>query len=143
MAELRFYHCTRTAPDLVLPTLLGRTLGAGQRAVVRCGSEARVAALDKALWAAEWLPHGSARTGHASLQPIWLTTLDERPNEAGFLFLLDGVEAPLAGWARVFDLFDGQDEHATAAARQRWTTGRAAGHELSYWRQGPTGWEKA
>lgn len=146
MAQLGFYHLTRTAPDQALPELLGRTLAAGQRAVVRCGSEARVSVLDKALWAADkpdWLPHGTARTGHAALQPVWITAAEECPNGARFLFLLDGAEAALDGWERVFDLFDGQDEEATAAARRRWTAARAAGHELAYWRQTEKGWEKA
>ena len=146
MTQLGFYHLTRTTPDQALPELLGRTLSAGHRAVVLAGSAARVAALDKALWAAErpdWLPHGSARTGHAALQPVWLTTVEESPNGARFLFLLDGAQADPASWDRVFDLFDGQDEAAVAAARSRWTTAKAAGHELTYWRQTERGWEKA
>ena len=111
--------------------MLGRTLAVGERAVVRAGSEARVAALDEALWASQdpdWLPHGSARTGHAALQPIWLTTVDENPNGARFLFLLDGLACPdLLAWTRVFDLFDGQDPAAVAAARARWTAAKDAG----------------
>ena len=38
MADIGFYHLLRTGPDQALPTLLGRTLKAGQRAAVRCGS---------------------------------------------------------------------------------------------------------
>lgn len=146
MTQLGFYHLTRTTPDQALPELLGRTLAAGERAVVRTTSAPRVAAIDRALWAAEkpdWLPHGTARTGHAALQPIWVTTAAECPNEARFLFLLDGAEADLAAWARVFDLFDGNDGEAVAAARRRWSEGRAAGHEMTYWKQTDRGWEKA
>ncbi len=146
MTEVGFYHLTRTGPDQALPPLLGRTLAAGERAVVRAGSEARVAALDEALWASQdpdWLPHGTARTGHAALQPIWLTTADENPNGARFLFVLDGLEcADLLAWARVFDLFDGRDEAAVAAARRRWTAAKAAGAGLAYWQQGERGWVK-
>ena len=36
MTEIGFYHLTRTGPDQALPQLLGRTLAAGQRAVVLC-----------------------------------------------------------------------------------------------------------
>jgi DNA polymerase-3 subunit chi len=146
MAQVGFYHLTRTTPDQALPELLGRTLAAGQRAVVQAGSAARVAALDKALWAAErpdWLPHGTARTGHAAWQPIWITPEPECPNGARFLFLLDGAAAPLKDWDRVFDLFDGHDTEAVAAARQRWTAAKADGHALTYWRQTAAGWEKA
>jgi len=146
MTEVGFYHLIRTGPDQALPPLLGRTLAAGERAVVRAGSEARVAALDEALWASQdpdWLPHGTARTGHAELQPIWLTTLEENPNGARFLFLLDGLGCfDLPAWARVFDLFDGQDPAAVAAARTRWTVAKDAGAALAYWQQTDKGWAK-
>src|SRR4051812_2276672 len=112
VTEIGFYHLTRTGPDQALPALLGRTLAARERAVVLCGSPARVEALDRLLWECkdpDWLPHGTARAGNADLQPIWLTTDEENPNAARFLFLLDGREAAeLGAWARVFDLFDGQ-----------------------------------
>ena len=143
MAQVGFYHLTRTSPDQALPDLLAKTLAAGQRAVVRCGSAARVAEVDRALWAAEWLPHGSTRTGHAALQPIWLTVADECPNGARFLFLLDGAEAAVAGWERVFDLFDGSDAAAVGAARVRWAATKAAGHDMAYWKQTERGWERA
>ncbi len=146
MAAIGFYHLTRTGPDQALPQLLGRTLAAGQRAVVLCASEERVDALDTALWLCpdpDWLPHGTARTNEADLQPIWLTTRDEAPNGAKFLFLIDGADsASLAAFERVFDLFDGRDEAALAAARARWRTAKAAGHDVAYWQQGERGWEK-
>ena len=145
MTQVGFYHLTRTTPEAALPALLGRTLAAGQRAVVLCGSESRVVAVDKALWAGaspDWLPHGTARTGHAALQPIWITTAEECPNGARYLFLLDGMGAGLAGWERVFDLFDGGDEAAVAAARVRWAAAKAGGHGLTYWKQTNTGWAK-
>ena len=146
VTEIGFYHLTRTGPDQALPALLGRTLAAGERAVVRTGDEARVAALDEALWAStdpDWLPHGTARTGFAPLQPIWLTASEENPNGARLLFLLDGVEcADLLAWTRGCDLFDGRDEAAVAAARRRWTAAKALGAGLAYWQQGERGWVK-
>jgi DNA polymerase-3 subunit chi len=146
LAEIGFYHLTRTGPDEALPHLLGRTLAAGERAVVLCGSEARVATLDDALWDSRdpaWLPHGTTRDGDADLQPIWLTTEDEAPNNARFLFLIDGTEsARLEAFARVFDLFDGNDPAALEAARARWRAAKEAGHALTYWQQGERGWEK-
>ena len=146
MSQVGFYHLTRTGPEDALAPLLGRTLAAGQRALVLCGDPARVDALDEALWRAadpDWLPHGSARVGHASLQPVWLTAEDENPNAARYLFLLDGREsAQTAAYDRVFDLFDGRSEDAVAAARRRWTAAKAAGHQLTYWQQGERGWTK-
>jgi DNA polymerase-3 subunit chi len=146
VADIGFYHLTRTGPDQALPQLLGRTLAAGQRALVLCVSEERVAALDAALWQCadpDWLPHGTAADGDADLQPIWLTTDDASPNGARFLFLIDGAQSGrLDAFDRVFDLFDGNDETAVAAARERWIAAKAARHSLTYWKQGPRGWEK-
>ncbi len=148
MAGIGFYHLTRGGPDAALPRLLGRTLDAGQRAVVLCAHEARVRTLDAALWASadpDWLPHGTAETGDADLQPIWLTAADEAPapNRARFLFLVDGRESGhLDAYDRVFDLFDGREEDAVRAARERWRAAKAGGHDLTYWQQGDRGWEK-
>ena len=146
MAEVGFYHLTRTPLEQALPRLLGRVLTGGGRAVVRCAGPERLGALDASLWLStdpDWLPHGTAATGHAAMQPIWLTTEDEAPNGARFLFLVDGAEsARLAEFDRVLDLFDGNDADATAAARERWKRARDAGHALTYWQQGPRGWER-
>ncbi len=146
MTEIGFYHLTRTGSDKALPQLLGRTLAAGQRAVVLCADTDRVAALDAALWQCtdpDWLPHGTVADGDADLQPIWLTTEDATPNNARFLFLIDGAQsAHLDAFDRVFDLFDGKDETAVQAARERWSAAKSAGHALTYWQQGPRGWEK-
>jgi DNA polymerase-3 subunit chi len=146
MAEIGFYHLMRTSIDQALPPLLGRTLAAGKRAVIRCGSAERLAALDNALWLCtnpDWLPHGTKATGRAEQQPIWLTEADEAPNGARFLFLIDGSASDrLSTFERVFDLFDGNDEAAVAAARQRWIAAKAGGHQLSYWQQAARGWER-
>jgi DNA polymerase-3 subunit chi len=142
IVEIGFYHLTRTGPAEALPALLGRTLKAGKRAVIFCAQD-RVAALDAALWECpdpDWLPH--AASGDAAPQPIWITGADEAPNGASFLFLLDGMAASLARYERVFDLFDGGDLQALQAARDRWRAAKAAGHSLTYWQQGPKGWEK-
>ncbi|MGG5811583.1 DNA polymerase III subunit chi [Falsiroseomonas sp. CW058] len=150
MADYGFYHLTRTPLDQALPKLLGRVLAGGGRAMVLCGGQERLDALDAALWTCadpDWLPHGTPRTGHAELQPIWLTAEDApasgAPNGARFLFLLDGAAIARAdAFDRILDLFDGGDEAAVAAARLRWRAAKAAGHALTYWQQGPRGWER-
>lgn len=147
MTQVGFYHLTRMPLERALPKLLEKTLAAGKRAVVMAGSTERVAVLDVALWTYDpnsWLPHGTARDGQAERQPVWLTTLDENPNGSAYLFLADGATSGrLADYERCFDLFDGRDEAAVAAARGRWTACKAAGHEVAYWKQtAEGGWEK-
>ena len=59
------------------------------------------------------------------------------------LVLVDGAEpGDLTPYARVADLFDGNDGDAVEAARDRWRRAKAAGHTLTYWQQTGAGWEK-
>ena len=146
MAEVGFYHLTRTALLEALPALLGRTLAAGERALVVGRDPASLKELDETLWLSQnpdWLPHGMAGGAHDAWQPILLSQDVAASNEARFLFLIDGAEVPLEGFARVFDLFDGNDEASVAAARARWQRAKGEGHALTYWQQGPKGWVKA
>ena len=145
MSEVGFYHLTRSTAEQALPKLLGRTLAAGQRAVVLCRDDARLRVVDEVLWAStdpDWLPHGSPHTGEAELQPIWLTVTAEAPNGGRFLFRLDATDADPSPFERVFDLFDGGDEAAVLAARQRWVAAKTAGHQVTYWQQAERGWQK-
>ncbi len=144
MAEIGFYHLTRSRRAEALPALLGRTLAAGERAVVLCESPEELAALDTALWTCpnpDWLPHGTPATPHPEWQPIYLTLTDQNPANAAFLFRLGGAP-DMSAYRRVFDLFDGGDDNQVAAARARWAEAKAAGHTLTYWRQTAQGWEK-
>jgi DNA polymerase III subunit chi len=146
MTEVGFYHLRTTPLERALPQLIERALAAGHRIVVMAGSEERVMALDTLLWTysdASFLPHGTARDGNAARQPVWLTAADENPNRATMLVLLDGARAAgLDAFARVCDMFDGNDEAAVAAARERWRAAKTGGHALTYWQQTETGWEK-
>lgn len=147
MSDIRFYHLRTTALDRALPQLLEKILARGDRTVVMAGSVERVSALDDALWTyneRSFLPHGTARDGYPEDQPVWLTTEAENPNGAKVLVLTDGATGDVGGWSMVLEIFDGNSDDAVAAARERWKTHKAAGHELTYWKQNDEGkWEKA
>lgn len=146
MAEVLFYHLTATPLEATLPDLLERSLGRNWRVLVRCGSEQGMAMLDERLWTwsdASFLPHGTSRTGHAALQPVYLTLGDENPNAANVLMLVDGARATpaeMAGFERACLLFDGHDEHAVTAARGDWRAVTAAGLPAKYWAQEQGRW---
>jgi DNA polymerase-3 subunit chi len=144
MAEIGFYHLTRSPLALALPRLLARTLATGQRALVVGPDGAGLEELSTALWAQPtWLPHGTVADGDPDLQPIWLSTEALAPNGARFLFLVQGAGTDRLGdYDRVFDLFDGNSPEAVSAARIRWKTGKGAGHTLTYWQQTESGWQK-
>ena len=145
--EVLFYHLERTPLEAVLPSLLEKTLERGWRAVVQAGSAERLSALDEALWtyrADSFLPHGTARDGHADAQPVFLTTGSDTPNGAGVRFLVDGAEPETyAGFVRMVFLFNGLDSEAVAQARAQWKAAKAAGCGVTYWQQSESGrWEK-
>lgn len=147
MSEVWFYHLQRQRLEDALPGLLEKVLAAGKRAVVILGSEERVEAINTLLWIYNdrgFLPHGSARDGFASEQPIWLTTRDENLNSAEILVLADGARSShVAGYQRCLELFDGNDPEAVTAARMRWKAYKEAGHDVAYWQQDARGkWER-
>jgi DNA polymerase-3 subunit chi len=146
VADIGFYHLTRTSLLAALPPLLGRTLAAGERAVILSAPE-QIPAIDDALWQSQnpdWLPHGTAAAPHMEWQPIFITATEINPAGARFLFMTAGTApADFAAYTRVFDLFDGNDEAAVAAARTRWRAAKEAGHTVTYWRQSEAGWQRA
>ncbi len=147
MTEVLFYHLQRQPLERVLPELLEKCLQRQWRTVVEVGSDERCAALDAHLWTYRqegFLPHGTAKDGHAGEQPIWLTTGDDNPNQATVRFLTDGAEmADFRGYERVIVVFDGNDNEAVEKARKSWTAAKAAGHAATYWQQNERGgWEK-
>ncbi len=147
MTEISFYHLQKSSLEQALPRLLEKTLESGKRAVVMMGSAERVEALNNVLWTYHqdsWLPHGSAKDGDADKQPILITTDDENPNQASFLFLTDGAASNnIASFERCFEIFDGHDAEAVAAARSRWQSYLDADHDVTYWSQNDRGgWEK-
>src|SRR3546814_13084756 len=82
--------------EQVLPELLDKTLQRGWRAVVKGGSEERIAALNGELWTwgrASFLPHGLKADGFSDRQQIYLTIADERPHNVELLFTVDGDDA--------------------------------------------------
>lgn len=146
MTEVRFYHLERSTLESALPTMLERVLERGQRALVVLGTDERLKALNAHLWTYKpesFLPHGAAEDGFADKQPIFLATAAAAPNGADVLFLADGARADDLGRFKLcVEMFDGADEAAVTAARERWRAYKDAGHQLTYWRQGDKGWQK-
>ena len=146
MTDVRFYHLTRRSIQQALPDLLEKTLQKGWRAVVRVADEGEVEPLAKLLWtekAESFLPHGSAKDGRAADQPIWITAKEERPNDAGVLFLIGGAEQEsMNDFDLVCEVFDGAEEQQVDAARAKWKALQKTDHNLTYWQQTESGWEK-
>lgn len=143
MTDILFYHLERQPLERVLPQLLERTLERGWRAVIETDSDDRVEALSAMLWTYTeegFLPHGTARDGHAAEQPVWITASNDNPNRASVRFFIGGVEpSTYAGLERAVLLFDGADADAVERARRIWKEAKGQGHQVSYWQQDERG----
>lgn len=148
MAEVLFYHLTRSTLEGTLPGLLERSLERGWNAIVQTSTKERCDALTNELWTykdGSFLPHGTREDGDPAKQPIYLTDKEENPNAAQVLFLVEGsVPGDISAYERCVLMFDGLNDAAVAAARGHWKTLQGAGHAVTYWKQAETGrWEKA
>jgi len=145
MTEVLFYHLQGQPIEKVLPTLLERSLQRGWRVVVQAASDERVDALDSHLWTyndASFLPHAQAGDGSEARQPVLITVEDANPNAANVLFLVGGAGADwnaTAGLTRIVMMFDGRDADALGRARAAWKDAKAAGHDVTYWKETPGG----
>ncbi len=147
MTEVLFYHLERARLEDVLPQLVQKTLERGWKAVVQTVDPDRLKELSDQFWRwrdDEFLAHGSAADGNAQLQPVWLTTSDENPNGANIRFLVDGAQFDNPeGLDRLIILFDGNDDSALAAAREKWKSVSSQGLTATYWQQDDRGrWTK-
>ena len=145
MTETLFYHLERRSLDEVLPGLLEKTLERGWRAVIRTESSERADAIDNLLWTYNdqtFLAHAQSGDGNPKRQPVLITVEDENPNGANVLFCVGGATPmwnAVGDLTRVVLMFDGRDEAMLATARAAWKDAKAAGHDVTYWKETPSG----
>jgi DNA polymerase-3 subunit chi len=146
MTETLFYHLERRSLEDVLPGLVEKSLQRGWRAAIKTDSSERSDALDALLWTYDdqsFLPHAQQGDGEAAGQPVLITVEDGNPSAAQIFFYV-GSALP-SDWsglnelARVVLLFDGRDETALASARAAWKDAKAGGHDVTYWKETPSG----
>lgn len=149
MSRVDFYHLQNQKLEDVLPKLLAKAYETGKPIAVKVGNEERVEFLNAWLWSfsdTSFLPHGSKKDGFGDMQPIWLTTGDDFPNQAEFLFLVDGARCEpeqLSRFARVFNIFDGANPESLNQARGFWKELKQNAAEVFYWQQSENGgWQQ-
>lgn len=147
MTEALFYHLERRSLEDVLPGLLEKTLERGWKALVRAESAERAEAIDNLLWTyddSSFLPHAQSGDGDGARQPVLVTVEDENPNAANVLFLVGGARtawdgAATGAFTRIVMMFDGRDPDMLGRAREAWKDAKAAGHDVTYWKESPSG----
>ena len=146
MTETLFYHLERRSLEEILPGLVEKSLQRGWRAAIKTDTSERSDALDTLLWTYDdqsFLPHAQLGDGEARDQPVLITVEAGNPNAAQIFFYVGGAQpadwAELNGLARVVLLFDGRDAAALASARAAWKEAKGAGHDVTYWKETPSG----
>ncbi len=143
MTKIQFYHLLSTSLERAIPKLMEKALEGKSRVVMLASDEKTLKRVSDAMWNSDpnsFLPHGTAKDAHASEQPIYLSLVDENPNQADVLVVLDGsVPTSFHSYAKVLDVFDGNDDAQVASARERWTKYKEQGAALQYVKQQPGG----
>lgn len=145
MSRVDFYHLQNQTLENVLPKLLEKAYETGKHIKVKIGNDERIEFINALLWTyndQSFLPHGAKKDGFAELQPIWLSSGDDNPNNAAMLFLVDGaLTSPeeAAKYDRTFNIFDGNSTSAVEQARTLWKELKSSGLEIFYWQQDSAG----
>ena len=147
MTEVSFYQLQTGSLERVLSRLLERVIDRGMRAVIMVSSSERVEWLNELLWNYEpesFLPHGSDKDGKAEMQHIFLTKVEQNPNGASVLVIIDGLRPSFVNeFERCLDIFDGRNAEELDSARSRSRFFEEAGHKVTHWQQNSAGrWEK-
>ena len=149
MSRIDFYHLQKQSLEDVLPKLIEKAYATGAKIKIKVGNEERIEFINSLLWTYSdeaFIPHGSKKDGFAKEQPVWLSSEDDNPNQATFLFLVDGAQITtkeLEKFERIFNIFDGNNESSLQQSRELWKEISAQNGEKNYYQQDDTGrWNK-
>lgn len=149
MSRIDFYHLQKQSLEEVLPKLLQKAYETGKKIKLLVGTAERVEFINSFLWTYDdesFLPHGTKKDGFSHTQPIYISAENDNPNNAEYLFLVDGAATDineLKNFERVFNIFDCNSDDALISAREYWKNLKDSGAELHYWQQTSSGkWEQ-
>ncbi|MBR1948685.1 MAG: DNA polymerase III subunit chi [Alphaproteobacteria bacterium] len=145
MSRIDFYHLQKGNIEETLPKLLEKAYATGKQILIKIGTDERVEFLNSHLWTYDeqsFLPHGSKKDGNSNLQPIWLTSQDDNPNNAEILFLVDNAKINadiVSSFERVLNIFDGNNQEALNWSREFWKQLKSQDMDCFYWQQDENG----
>ncbi len=140
--HIQFYHLLSTPLEVALPKLAATAYERDIRVCI-AAEPAMIPVLDKALWTYHpnsFLPHGTEDANEAE-HPILIAEAPSTVNHATLLIITNGITVDVkdTAYERVFDMFNGHDEGAVQAARERWKAYQAAEVPLTYIKQRDNG----
>ncbi len=128
MDVVRFYLTGEEPVERAIPPVVAKGKAAGARMLIVADEEARLDALDRALWEQcpdDYLAHGRAGAPFAERQPVLLSRDCDPANGAGVIAFADGRWRPEGEtFARAFLFFDDSQRDAV---RPVWSSFDARG----------------
>lgn len=149
MSRVDFYHLQKQSLDQVLPKLVEKAYGLNKNIKITIGNEERVEFINSLLWTfndEKFIPHGSKKDGFSDIQPIFLSSENDNPNNASLLFIIDDADIDIQQidkFERIFYIFDGNSDFSLNKARILWKALKNSDNQINYWQQNSYGsWEQ-
>ena len=149
MTRIDFYHLQKQSLDEVLPKLVEKAYSLNKKIKITIGNEERVEAVNSLLWTfndEKFIPHGSKKDGFSEMQPIFISSENDNPNNAVLLFVIDDADIDIekiSDFERIFYIFDGNSEFSLNKARILWKALKNCDNQINYWQQNSSGkWEQ-
>lgn len=143
MTEVKFYHIQTSPMDGVLPKLLEKIISKGHKVILKTDNTDQVKHFNNLLWTYHpdsFLPHGALSDSNPELQPIWITSGIENPNDADVLVLINGSTfKEISDFKLCCEVFDDSNSKLVEKARDNWRSYKKSGFNVSYWQQNSEG----
>lgn len=149
MTRIDFYHLQKQSLDQVLPKLIEKAYELKKNIKIKVGIEEKVEYINSLLWTFDdekFIPHGSKKDGFSELQPIFISSENNNPNNSVLLFVIDDADIDIekiSDFERIFYIFDGNSEFSLNKARILYKALKNSGNSINYWQQNQYGkWEQ-
>jgi DNA polymerase III subunit chi len=149
MTDLRFYHLRRDTADRAVPDLVIKALAHGHKILIKLPDTARRQHYDDWLWRFKpdsFIPHAQDGDPQPEMQPVWLSTSDEAPNDASMALVVEGAKLPpLENFKLVCLVFSSENTEELEQSRGLWRELKNNKNlRMTYWQQQENGaWTQA
>lgn len=126
--------------------LLEKCYQSNLRTIVKAGSQDMQESINNTLWTfaqKAFIPHGSALDPYPELQPIYITTGSEHPNNSSVLMLIGTLDGLYEDFQRVLVILDGANESTIVEAKIAYNKLKTASNEVKFYVQtDKAGWKQ-
>ena len=142
MTSVNFYESSADSAIRAACKLLDKVYLAGYRAVVRTADNESMHIIDKELWTfaqKSFIPHATCIDPHPELQPVYITTNEENPNQADICVLVGTVSGIFNKFDKTLVIFDAKDLDTSAKAQDCYNKLNLPSNVVNYYTQNTKG----